>query len=228
MANTINAFPLTVFHDSVSLDAPDRARMVEAILGMESQTIQKTRGSTWTGDTNGFEFLHQDARFQSLFGRFAAPLHRYLETLRIDHEKVILYYTRSWGTISRRGEATHPHNHSQSHISLVYYLQKPADSSGISFINHDAPNQFAPNIFNEHMLKCGILKEIQQLNARTVYLNPKEDDVLVFPSKAVHAIVPNGSAQPRISIAVDILLTVKDSTGLEYVLPNLETWKAVG
>lgn len=228
MANTINAFPLTVYHDSVSIDAPDRARMVEAILAMGTQTIQQTRGSSWTGDTNGFEFLHRDERFQSLFERFADPVNRYLDALGVDDSKVILYYTRSWGTISRRGEATRPHNHSQSHISLVYYLQKPADSSGISFINHDAPNQFAPNIFNEHMLQCGILKEIQQLNARTIYLNPKEDDVLLFPSKAVHAIVPNGSEQLRISVAVDILVTVKESKGLEFVLPNLETWKAVG
>ncbi len=32
---------------------------------------------------------------------------------------------------------------------------------------------------------------------------------------------------PRISIAVDIVTTVRDTKGLEYVLPNPETWRAV-
>jgi len=77
------------------------------------------------------------------------------------------------------------------------------------------------------MLECGLLKEIQQLNARRIYLNPSQDDVLIFPSKTIHAIVANNSTEPRISIAVDIMATVKESAGLEFVLPSLETWKSV-
>lgn len=227
MPKIINAFPLTVFHDSVTI-APDyRAELRDVILEMGGQKIQQTPRSSWTGDTNGHEFLHNDPRFAKLFARFAEPLARYLEMLRIDRDKITLYYTRSWGTISVGGQATQPHNHIQAHLSLVYYLQKPADSSGISFIENDVPNQFAPNLFHESMLQAGVLKEIQQLNARTINLNPGQDDLLIFPSKAIHAIAPNSSATPRISIAVDILATVKESRGLEYVLPNLDTWKAV-
>ena len=77
------------------------------------------------------------------------------------------------------------------------------------------------------MVRSEILREIQQLNAVTVNLNPSEGDVLVFPSKTTHAIVPNKGDEPRISIAVDIVITVKDSKGLEYLLPNLDTWKAM-
>ena len=227
MPKIINAFPLTVFHDSVTIDAGYRAELCEAILAMGGQRIQQTPGSSWTGDTNGHEFLHNDARFAKLFESFSAPIGRYLEMLRIDRDKITLYYTRSWGTISMNGQATQPHNHIQAHLSLVYYLQKPADSSGISFIENDVPNQFAPNLFHESMLQAGVLKEIQQLNARTINLNPGQDELLIFPSKAIHTIAPNRSTTPRISIAVDILATVKETKGLEYVLPNLDTWKAI-
>jgi uncharacterized protein (TIGR02466 family) len=227
MSDVINAFPLTIYRDSVAVEATARSAMIAAILEMAERKSNQTPGSTWTGDLNGFEALHNDDRFADLFGSFSGPLGRYLELLRIDARKVGLYYTRSWGTVSRHGEATQAHSHLQAHISLVHYLRKPPDSSGISFMSNEVPNQFAPNIFNEQMLECGLLKEIQQLNARRIYLNPNQDDVLIFPSKTMHTIVPNNSVEPRISIAVDIVATVKESAGLEYVLPSLETWKLV-
>lgn len=226
MPKAINAFPLTLFQDAVEIDEAYRAALCQAILEMGEQKIQQTPGSSWTGDTNGREFLHKDPRFEALFAKFAEPLARYLEMLRIDRDKISLYYTRSWGTISTAGQMTQPHSHIQAHLSLVYYLRKPADSSGISFIENDVPNQFAPNLFHETMYRAGILKEIRQLNARTINLNPGQGEVVIFPSKAIHTIAPNNSASPRISIAVDILATVKETKGLEYVLPDPNTWSA--
>ncbi len=228
MPKAINAFPLTIYQDAVTVEPAARARMVETILAMEPQKIQQTPGSSWTGDTNGAEFLHNHEAFRPLFESFRTPVNRYLEMLRLNPAKLKLYYTRSWGTVSREREAIRPHNHVQAHLSLVYYLKKPRDSSGITFMNQEVPNQFAPNLFNESMLASGVLKEIQQVNARQFSIDPEEDDVLLFPSKTVHSITPNRGGEPRISIAADLVATVEDSRGLEYVLPNLETWKAVG
>ena len=158
MANVINAFPLTIYQDAVVVAPAERARMVAEILAMEPQVIQQTPGSAWTGDTNGHEFLHNHEAFRPLFETFRGPIDRYLETLRLDPAKLKLYYTRSWGTVSRDREAIRPHSHLQAHLSLVYYLQKPPGSSGIAFMNNDVPNQFAPNLFHESMLASGVLK----------------------------------------------------------------------
>ena len=226
--NVINAFPLTIYQDAVVVEPAARDRMVDVILAMEPQTIQQTPGSSWTGDTNGHEFLHNEEAFRPLFESFRGPIVRYLETLRLNPGKLRLYYTRSWGTVSRDREAVRPHSHAQAHLSLVYYLKKPPGSSGITFMDNDVPNQFAPNLFNESMLDSGVLTEIQHLNAQRIYLDPSEGDVLLFPSKTVHAVTPNRGGEPRISIAADLVATVGDSRGLEYVLPDLGTWRAVG
>ena len=199
--------------------------MAKAVLEMASDPTNKLPGTSWTGDVNGYESLHNDARFTTLFESFSGPIKAYLETLGVDHKKIDVYYTRAWATVSHRDERIHAHDHKQSHISLVYYLQKPEDSSGIAFVNDYAPNEFAPNLFHEEMLRFKILQKSQQLNAASVKINPGEGDVLIFPSKAVHAIVPNKSAEPRTSIAVDIVVTLRESDGLEYLLPNLSTWK---
>ncbi len=228
MAKLVHLFPLTVFQSTVSPDADARARMVEAVVDMGRERVQqRAPGISWTGDLNGYELLHNDPRFASLFASFARPLNEYLELFRIDQQKMRLYFTRSWATLSRRGDSTQAHTHMQSHISLVYYLSKPADSSGISFIEKNAPNQFAPNLFNPAMVRSGVLREVQQYNTQKVYLEPKEDDLLIFPSKVLHEIPPNPSDGLRISIACDIVATVRDSSGLEYLLPGPESWRAV-
>ncbi len=228
MTKLFHLFPLTVFQSSVTPEPAERTAMIQAIVDMGQDRIrQKIPGTSWTGDLNGHELLHNDPRFAGLFARFAKPLHDYLEVFRIDQQKMRLHFTRSWGTLSRRGDSTQAHSHLQSHISLVYYLAKPADSSGISFIDKEAPNQFAPNLFNNTMVAAGVLREVQQFNAQKIYLEPQQDDVLIFPSRVLHEIPPNRSDGLRVSIACDIVATVRDSAGLEYLLPGPESWKPV-
>lgn len=227
MPDIVNVFPLSVYRDALGSDPGSREEMVQAILAMGGQTLRKSQGLSWTGDVNGFEFLHRDERFEALFAKFSSHLNAYLEFLAVDPGKLHLFFTRSWATISYGGERIKSHSHKQSHISLVYYLRKPKDSGGISFLDRDAPNQFAPHLFREEMVKFGILKEIQQFNAHAISLDPGEDDVLIFPSKALHETMPSKTSEPRISIAVDIVATLKDSTGLEYMLPDPVQWTPV-
>lgn len=228
MARLFHLFPLSVFQSSIALDAAERARLVEAVVAMGQDRLAQTiPGTMWTGDLNGYELLHNDPRFAGMFAKFAQPLHEYLEFLRIDQQKVRLHYTRSWATLSRGGDSTQAHSHMQSHISLVYYLEKPADSSGIGFVNKDLPNQFAPHLFGPHMVQHGIVRETQMFNSQKIYLEPKQDDVMIFPSRALHEVPPNRSTGLRVSIACDIIATVRDSSGLEYMMPDPQNWKAI-
>lgn len=228
MPNFIHLFPLTVFQTSVSVAPQERQRMVDAIIEMGQVRVnQNTPGVSWTGDVNGHELLHNDPRFQTLFAKFQQPLNDYLELFHLDRNRVQLYFTRSWGTLSGQGDSTRAHRHMQSHISLVYYLKKPSDSSGISFVSKEPPNQFAPNLFNDAMFKSGVLKKMQQSNALRIYIEPGEDDVLIFPSKAMHEIPLNQSKDPRVSIACDIVMTLQDSSRLEFLLPDPASWRAL-
>ncbi|HMB75941.1 MAG TPA: TIGR02466 family protein [Kiloniellaceae bacterium] len=224
MAEIVNFFPLSIFRESLPIDPDLRTKLVAEILAMERASSNGKPGWSWTGDVQGYEFLHRNQHFQPLFGRFAAPLKAYLETLGVNSDKMETLVTRAWGTISRRGEQIHAHSHRQSHISLVYYLQKPEGSCGIQFLNYDAPNEFAPKLFDDSMVRAEVLRQKQPLNAVTVNLNPSEGDLLIFPSKTVHGIVPSKADDERVSLAVDIVVTAKDSNGLEFLLPNQSNW----
>jgi len=228
MAKLIHIFPLSVFQSGITIEPDARMRMVDAVLEMgRDRLAQKGPGTMWTGDLNGHELLHNDARFVGLFAKFAQPLHEYLDFLRVDPAKVRLHFTRSWATISRGGDSTQAHSHMQSHLSLVYYLSKTSDSSGISFINKDPPNQFAPHLFGPHMVQHGVVRETQLFNSQKIYIEPQQDDVLIFPSRALHEVPPNRGSGVRISLACDIVVTVRNSAGLEYMMPDPQHWKAV-
>jgi uncharacterized protein (TIGR02466 family) len=224
MADIVNAFPLSIYRNTLAIDPAVKARLIELALEMGRAQPLRPQGRSWTGDTHGYGFLHQDHRFAELFAGFPGHLRQYLNFLKIDPEKVRLYYTRSWATVSQGRENIAPHRHRMAHISLVYYLKKPENSGGLRFMDAEAPNQFAPSLFREEMLQQRVVKEVTLVNTPMVTLQPKEDDVWIFPAQTEHATEPNLSDEPRISIAVDIVTTIKDSEVLEFMLPDLDRW----
>ncbi len=55
-----------------------------------------------------------------------------------------------------------------------------------------------------------------------------EDDVVIFPSKTYHATEPNQTDGPRVSISVDVVVALKDSAGVEFVMPPVRQWRLSG
>ena len=221
MAETINLFPLSIYKSELGLDGDYRDRLVDEILEMGSSEILKKPGKAWTGDVNGFEFLHQRESFKDLFRRLANPLLGYLDSIGIESSKLDLFYTRSWATISRQHESILPHSHMQSQISLVYYLKKPKNSGALAFFDDDPPNQFAGNLFSVLMVEHGIVKTQEVFNVKSALLESEEDGVVIFPSKTRHGTQPNETENVRISISADIVVTLKDRVTVEYLMPSI-------
>lgn len=81
-----------------------------------------------------------------------------------------------------------------------------------------------PHLFREEMLRHGVVKKAGVVNTQATNLEPKESEVLIFPSMTDHATEPNLGDEPRLSIAVDIVTTVRESGLLEFMLPDLDKW----
>ena len=84
----------------------------------------KSKNQAWTGDTQGYENLHNNVKFKKLFGEIENHIKKYLELLNIDLEQIDIFFQRAWSTISKGAENISPHAHDQSHISFAYYLKK--------------------------------------------------------------------------------------------------------
>ena len=229
MQKIFNFFPLTVYKSSILLSEKEKEEMISEIRLMEKKSKNidyKSSSKAWTGDTQGFEYLHNNPKFENLFIQINKCIIEYLENLSINHKKLDLYFQRSWATISKNKEHIDNHSHDQSHISIAYYLSKKKDDSKIMFFDSNKQNEFIPQLFDSRSLAKGnLFNKRDILNSSKVVFDTKEDEVLVFPSKTIHGTEQGKSNSERISISADVVFVAKDSSTLEHLVPPIKNWK---
>ena len=180
----LNLFPLSIVQDKILINKKVKKDMnseIETMLLNSKNKDFKGPQDSWTGDTQGFEYLYKNQHFELLFKEIKIKLVKYLGHLGINENKIDLYITRSWATISNGKERIKQHKHQQSHISFAYYLKKDEDDSNIVFFNEDFRNEIVPGLFTSPTLrKAGVLKDINLFNAPTVDIKVEEDDILII------------------------------------------------
>ena len=188
----------------------------------------QTKTNAWTGDTQGYEFIHKNKNFKKLFDEIAKRVWVYLNYIEIDKELIDLYIQRSWATISEGNERIKKHRHFQSHISFAYYLKKNKEDSNFVVFDESYKNEVMPGIFrSDTALKKGIVKKMNQFNVTQAVVNIQENDIVIFPSKTIHSTQPSFNNNERISISADIACVAKDSKLLEMGMPPLNEWTKI-
>ena len=227
----LNLFPLSLIKEKISLNKTIKEEMKNEILSMVLNSKNKNfKGpkDSWTGDTQGFEYLYKNKKFKSLFEEIKKKLLIYLSHLGINNDKIDLYITRSWATVSNGNEKIKQHRHKQSHISFAYYLQKNTQDSNIVFFEEFYRNEIVPGIFTNQTIKNkDIIKEFNLYNAPSIDIGVEEDDILIFPSKSLHGTQTNKLNKDRISISGDVICVAKNSGLLENMLPPLDSWDKI-
>tara|TARA_B110001450_G_C17539028_1_gene447848 strand:- start:197 stop:898 length:702 start_codon:yes stop_codon:yes gene_type:complete len=229
MSKIFNFFPLSVFKSTISLSQTEKDKMISEIIKMENDSKNlnyKTNNSAWTGDTQGYEFLHHNKEFNKLFLEIEKCIKEYLENFSVDCSQLDLYFQRSWATISRKKENIAPHRHAQSHLSFAYYLKKEKDDSKLSFFDHNRHNEFIPGFLDSVSIqRKNIITSRNVLNSPSVIFDVKEDDIVIFPSKSLHGTQQGILNSERISISADIMVLAKNSQNLEHLITPLDKWK---
>jgi len=223
MPEFIDLFALSVYRQKLSISLDYRQQLCARVLEMERPRPEEE--SAWLGDTSGFEFLFRDPDFEELFREIGGAIRNYTGALGLNNDMLSFYFQRSWATVSREGQRIFEHAHQQSHLSFAYYLQKPDDGGGIYFSVAQHPNEFAAGLFTLSKEEMQIIKRPDQRTLNQIYVEPKEGEILVFPSKTLHSTSPNMTTQPRISISADIVVTLTESQGHETLMPAVENWQ---
>ena len=84
MQKIFNFFPLTVYKSTLSLSENEKNEMIEEVRLMEKKSKNldyKSETKAWTGDTQGFEYLHNNPKFKNLFIQINNCILEYLESL---------------------------------------------------------------------------------------------------------------------------------------------------
>ena len=224
MGQFTDLFPMSIFRERLTIDDDQRRELSDQIVSMRSRPANEDE-SAWTGDVDGHEFLHADPAFAELFTKISEAVIGYVDGLGVDSDMLEFWFQRSWATISNHGQRIFEHAHVQSHLSVAYYLQKPVDGGGIYFSVASHPNEFVEGLFTISKATAGLIRTPGDRTLNRVYVEPQQDEVLVFPSRTLHSTAPNLSQTPRISISADIIVTLKQSHGHETMMPPVSGWQ---
>ena len=223
-------FPLSIYNSKIVLNSDYKNELINLILKSKSDKILYNRykeGSfAWTGDQEGHSELHNLEVFKILFDQIKIKIIDYLDLLNIDYSKFDIFFQRSWSTISNNNEFISKHNHAQSNISFAYYLKKTQNDSKIIFWDNNKANEIIPELFSSPTVKSkNIIKKKDENNSSNATIDPKENDIIIFPSKTFHSTQQKKENSNRITISADISLYAKDSIDLEHLTPPITSWK---
>jgi uncharacterized protein (TIGR02466 family) len=100
-----------------------------------------------------------------------------------------------WANIYQKGDFQEPHIHPTFDFSAVYFISIPPNSGKLIFENSLAMADMRP-------IKTS--QETELNSTRAVYA-PIEGQLVVFRSNLRHAVLPHNNAEPRISLAFNLL-----------------------
>jgi uncharacterized protein (TIGR02466 family) len=133
------------------------------------------------------------------FHQFVSPtVVEFLKNINIP-ENSIVTLSPLWINSNKKDSYNLPHTH-DGEFSLVYYLKAPKDCGSIVFRN---PNP-AFTILQFYNLS---FPKFNYYNSQEFVVNPKQNDLLIFPSHLVHSVRPNENTKERISLSLNIYIT---------------------
>ncbi|RPF85713.1 MAG: hypothetical protein CBC54_006265 [Rhizobiales bacterium TMED94] len=224
-----NFFPLSIFQDQIKLNNDEKINLINDVREMKKNSQNsdyKLNQASWTGDTQGYEYIYNNPNFNNLFVEIKKKIENYLDFLKVDKEQIETFIQRSWATISVGNEVISKHQHLQSHLSFSYYLKKSINDSNFIIHDDEKKNEFIPGLFgSKTLIQKKLIKDITFPTATRVSLEVKEDDILIFPSKTPHSTDQIKTNSERISISGDVIFLAKNTSLIEHLIPNFKNWK---
>jgi hypothetical protein len=109
---------------------------------------------------------------------------------------------RSWGNIQPKGEYAHHHQHGNTDIIGVYYVNTIQGHPPLQIFDSRIPHKFnARNIIRNG--------KIVTENVRYVNIEPVNGKLVLFPGYLLHYVPTNMLEEPRISIAINVEVDFK-------------------
>jgi len=182
--NVSGIFPTPIGLDTIALLSEDEKKH---ILNYESKTVGNL-GNRITENS----FVLEDIELKELKLSLEEKLQEYFFDVYKSKE-VTPYITQSWINYTGKNQFHHNHNHPNSFISGVFYLQA-IDNDKIYFVNRqDAMFEFQSEDFTLY-------------NSKTWWMPVEDNSVIFFPSNLSHEVKKNETDTTRISLAFNCFI----------------------
>ena len=139
--------------------------------------------------------LHERPEFSRFCGLAIAACHDVLKFLKMEYEDVVL--TGCWANMYRKSGVGPHHTHPNNYLSGVYYVAVPEGAGNIEFAD--------PRV------QAGVImprtRKWNKFTGNKVAVPVMPGRMVIFPAWLSHSVPANVSAEERVSISFNIMLT---------------------
>jgi len=208
-------FPTTVYS---AIPEPS-SKFVETVLNNISDYVFEPQPRkdylAVTGEYTGKTNIHHNENLKDFFSMVSMHAKKYVEVLGLKSDIFDYYVNKSWlSIIQNKNVHIQYHDHWESDISFVYYIEVPENADCISFSNNYKSNELFPGMFDDDKpYEKTFFVERNESNFTSYFIPPLPGLLVMFPGKLNHGTIPNPSGLDqegrRVAVAGDITLVLK-------------------
>ena len=146
--------------------------------------------------------------FKNIKNEIDLRIKDYFEKVICSSNNLTPYITQSWLNYTNKKEYHHQHEHPNSFVSGVFYINSNKEYDKIKFFKKDYYQIIKPEV-----------KEYNLYNSDNWWFSVKTGDIILFPSSLTHMVEIKQGDNTRVSLAFNIF--VKGSIGTNDKLTEL-------
>ena len=167
-----------------------------------------------TGNTTSVDrYVFEEPALADLKSYVQFYVNYYMNEIECSHNPVEAYITQSWLNFTQPGEFHHKHEHPNSYISGVLYINADPEKDKIYFYKNGYKRISLPT------------DRYNQFNSESWWFNVGTCDLVLFPSYLTHMVEQTESKDTRISLSFNTFL--KGYIGAEESLTSLHVGEPV-
>ena len=198
-----------LFHTPVGIYKLDRDLSAKELLFLKNQETRSNMGNL-TSINNS---ILKDKELTQLRDFIETKLSEYFTTVYSPKHKVNLKITQSWTNYTEKGEYHHKHEHPNSFVSGVFYVQADKTKDKIHFFK---------NIYHQINFPPS---EWNVWNSESWWFEIGTCELILFPSSLTHMVPTVESDQTRISLSFNTFPVGNIGEEVNLTGLNVETVK---
>jgi uncharacterized protein (TIGR02466 family) len=144
--------------------------------------------------TSNNNYILNNKIFKELKKELDLRVQDYFDKIICPANNITPYITQSWLNYTETNQYHHKHEHPNSLISGVFYINSDEQNDKIKFFN-DAYKTFKPDI-----------KEYNIWNSQSWWFPVMTGDIILFPSSLTHMVETKQGTNTRISLAFNVFI----------------------
>jgi uncharacterized protein (TIGR02466 family) len=186
------------------------SKLNRELTNKESSFIDKTKLDTYNNEgntTSNDNYILNQKAFKDLKTEIDLRVQDYFDKVISPANNITPYITQSWLNYTETNQYHHKHQHPNSLVSGVFYINCEEEHDKIKFFN-DKYLTIKPEI-----------KDWNIWNSETWWFSVKTGDIILFPSSLTHMVETKQGENTRISLAFNVF--IKGKVGINKQLTEL-------